>query len=104
MTNVGDVHLLTLQAHSVDHVVEQLAAASNKRQSLRVFVGARALAHEQQPRVGVAIAEDDLVARLGKLAALAVADLFTNLGERQSAFTGYVRVSLRRCCDGAVWL
>ena len=32
--DVGDVHLLALQAHGGDHVVEQLTGASDERQAL----------------------------------------------------------------------
>ncbi len=71
--DIGDVHLLALEAHGSDHVVEQLAGASDEGQTLRVFVGARALADKHQLGVGVAGAEDDLLAALlPQLAALAV--------------------------------
>src|ERR1700722_3017531 len=60
--DVGDVDLFALQAHGVNHVVEQLAAAADEGQTLCVFIGAWAFADEHEARVGVSVTEDDLVA------------------------------------------
>ena len=71
--DVGDVHLLALQSHGGDHVVEQLAGAPDERQPLLVFVSARAFADEHQLGMWIASAEDDLLApQLRQLATLAV--------------------------------
>ncbi len=57
--DVRDIHLLALQAHGLDHLVEQLPGASDERTPLLVFVRARAFADEHQLGVGIAFAEDD---------------------------------------------
>ena len=76
--DVRDVDLIAAQAHGVDHVVEQLAGAADERQALRVLIGARTFADEHQPRVRVAVAEDNGVAALVKRAARARAHVVAN--------------------------
>src|SRR5208282_2631801 len=58
--DVCDVYILALDSHSLDHVVEQLSGASHKGLTLRVFIGARALAHKHQLRLRIANSEHNL--------------------------------------------
>ncbi len=59
LDDVADVDVLAadrdpfLGGCSVDHLGEQLARATDERQALRVFVRARALANEHQPRLRI---------------------------------------------------
>ena len=74
--DVRDVNLLALEAHGVDHVVEELAGAAHEGQPLRVFIGSRALAYEHEAGVGVSVAKDDGVPALkGKRTAGAVSNV-----------------------------
>ena len=76
LDDVGDVDLGALQPHGGDHVVEKLAGAADKGQSLGIFIRSRTFADEHEAGVGVSVAEDDRVAALeGKRAAGAVADV-----------------------------
>ena len=54
-----------------DDLREELAGAADERLALRVLVGPRGLADEDQARVRVADAEDQVPAVGGELAALA---------------------------------
>ena len=62
--------------------VRSWPALPDERQPLLVLVAARRLAHEHQPRLGVALAEDDVLARRRQLAALAVAEIRADGFER----------------------
>ena len=57
---------------------KQLPGLADKRQALRVFVGARPLADKHQPRRWIAVAKDQLVAAFVQRAAGALADLVAN--------------------------
>ena len=65
-----------------DHLCEQLPGAADERDALRVLIGARTFADEDQRRFGIADAEDDLVAALMQAAAAAVADVFDDFEKR----------------------
>jgi len=55
---IRDIDLFALEAHGGDHVVEQLAASADEGQTLCVFIRARTLTDEHEPRVGIAVSED----------------------------------------------
>ena len=70
--NVGDIDLVASQAHSLgDHVGQELAGPADERLALTIFVGARGLADEHQPRLGGPGAEDGLGPCLGQVGTLA---------------------------------
>ena len=62
--DVRNVNVFAANAHGFDHVVEQLAGATDEGFALDVFVGAGAFADEHQVGAWVAYAEDDLLAAL----------------------------------------
>jgi len=55
-----DIDPPAIEAHRLDHLVEQLSGAPDKRDARSVFVCAGGLAHEHEAGVGVAVAENDL--------------------------------------------
>jgi hypothetical protein len=71
--DVADVNVLALDADKLKHPVEQLSGASHKRESLLIFVSARAFADEHQFGVRVPLAEDDGLSSRGQTATVAVA-------------------------------
>src|SRR5215472_8608434 len=71
--DVADVNVFALQAHGFDHLREKFSGATNKRESLGIFVGARTFSHENEFGFCVSVAEDNCVAMLVKLAARAFA-------------------------------
>jgi len=79
---VADVNVCALQAHGFDHLVQQFSRAADKRQTLGVFIAARAFAHENELGVGISVAEDELVAATMQFAAGAIADVGENFWER----------------------
>lgn len=89
LDDIGDVDLFALEAHGGDHVVEELATPAYEGQALGVFVRAGALADEHELGVGVAVAEDELVAAFGELAARAVADLLADKLEGGEVLRGW---------------
>src|SRR5580765_4655349 len=77
--NVRDVDLFALQAHRLDHVVQQLSGAANERLSLHVFVGSWTFADKHELGIGIAHAKDDLLTSLlVQLPARAVAQVLTD--------------------------
>src|SRR5713101_4876243 len=77
--DVRDVHLLALDPHRFDHVVEQLPGASHEGLALFVFIGARPLAHKHQLGVWIPYADYDLLpSLLMEHAARAVAQVFAD--------------------------
>ncbi len=105
--HVGDIDFFAFEAHGRDHVVEQLAGATYKRQSLRIFIRAWAFTYKHQSCVGIAVGEDDLVAALVECAAGAVADFFANEIKRGCAvgganFCGRRGAGVEKAC-GAEW-
>ena len=86
--HIGDIDFFAFEAHGRNHVVEQLAGATYKRQSLRIFIRTWSFAYKQQSRVGIAVGEDNLVAALVECAAGAVADFFANEIKRGCAVGG----------------
>ena len=97
LDDVGDIDLFALEAHGLDHVVEQLAAAADEGHARCVFIRARAFADEHEAGVGVAVAEDELVAAFGEGAAGAVADFFADQVESGEVLFRRNGRSLRRC-------
>src|SRR5262249_7827756 len=65
---------LALQAHAADHAVEQLPGAADERAAAEVLAFAGAFADEEDLRVGVALAEYRIRARLVQAAARAAFD------------------------------
>ena len=82
LDDVGDVDVLTRQAHALgDHVGEQLAGGADEGLAGAVLVGARGLADEHQPGRRGAGAEDGLRAGRGEVRAPAARG---DLGRRRS--------------------
>src|SRR5207247_4062176 len=68
--HLGPPHLQAL----LDDVGEELARPAHEGQALLVFVRPRGLPHEHEGRLGIALAEDDVLPAPRQLAPLAVAD------------------------------
>jgi hypothetical protein len=79
--DVADVDVLALQAHGFDHLGQQFSGAAYERESLGIFVAARAFANEDQLGFWVAVTEDDFIARGVELAAGAFAEVFADFQE-----------------------
>jgi len=58
----------------LDHLGQQLAGASDKRDALLVLIGSRSFADKHQRRLVIAYAEDNFVAPFVQAAAMAIAD------------------------------
>ncbi len=68
--DVGDIDLGAVEADRREHPVEQLPGAADERAADPVFVAARRLAHQHDPRVGRAVGEHQLRRRRLEAAAL----------------------------------
>src|SRR5438445_3807130 len=79
---VADVHVFTLQAHGFDHLGQQFSRAPDERQALRVFIGARAFADENELRLGISVAKNNFVPRAVEFAARAFTEIFADLEQR----------------------
>ena len=88
LEDVADVDVVAAEAHRFDHLGQELAGGADERLAGAILVGARRLADEDQRRVGVADAEDDVGALGRELAALAVAKLFAD--DSEAGRTGVV--------------
>ena len=106
LDDVGDVDIGALETHGDDHVVEELAGATDEGQALRVFVSSRTFADEHEAGVGVSVSENDGVAALkGERAAGAFAYVGANCLERGGAVGGRRYFRLRRRGETAgAWL
>ena len=80
--DVADVDVFALQAHGFDHLREKFSGAADERKTLHVFIVAGAFADENQFGFGIAVAEDDFVARPVEFAARAFAEIGSNLEQR----------------------
>src|SRR3989304_8430654 len=60
LEDIADIDLFALQPDRLDHPRQKLAGPANKRLSLRVLIGPRRFADEDQICLGVADPEDDL--------------------------------------------
>src|SRR3989442_15984239 len=80
--HVADVNIFSRKAHRLDHLCEQFTGPADKREALRIFIRARALADENQFRARTAVAEDDCVSAVTEAAARTVADIGANFFER----------------------
>ena len=58
--DIGDVNRCAIEADRRQHPVEQFAGPADERQTLDVFVASRRFADKHQPRVRIAICEDQL--------------------------------------------
>src|SRR5579863_3190075 len=77
--NVRNVNIFSPQAHSLDHVIEQLSGAPHERLTLHVFIRAGSFADKHEISFWIAHAEHDLLAALFMQdTARAVAEVFTN--------------------------
>src|SRR5271167_1258392 len=83
--DVADVHIFALDSYQFQHAVQEFTGAADKRQPLLVFIRARSLADEDQLGMRMALAKHDMLAPLGQLAALAVAQIFADLVEGLAA-------------------
>src|SRR5206468_2771098 len=68
LERVADVNFLALEAEGADHFVQKLAGAANEGEALRVLVAAGGFADEGDFRLGIAVAENQLVALAAKRA------------------------------------
>jgi len=80
--NVADVNVFSFQPHRFNHLGQELTGAADKRQALQVFVVSGAFADEHEFGFGIAVAEDNFVARGVEFAARAFAEVGSNLEER----------------------
>src|ERR1051325_6085138 len=53
--NIANDHVLTLHAHRLDHLSEQLSGAADKRFALRIPAGARRLTDKHQARGSISV-------------------------------------------------
>lgn len=60
LDDVADEYLISRKAHRLDHFREQLACPANKRESLRILIGPRAFAHEDETSSRIPLSEDGL--------------------------------------------
>ncbi len=67
-----------LQAHRFNHLSQEFSGATDERQTLRVFVGARTFADEYQLGFGTSVAKDNFIACSVQLAASALAKICPN--------------------------
>ena len=79
---VGDVHLVARELDRFEHLREQLAGAAHEGLALRVLVGARALADDDELGARAARAEHDRVALLAQRAAAAALEATLLGGQR----------------------
>src|SRR5882762_8467845 len=79
---VADIHIFALQSHRFDHLRKQFSRAPDERQTLRIFIGARAFAHKNQLGLGISVAENNFVSRAVELTARAFAKVLANLEQR----------------------
>ena len=94
LDDVCDINIFTLQAHGLNHVVQQLTSAADERFPLLVFIGAWGFADKHQIGAGIAYTEDDLLASLFMQdTAGAVTEVFANHAKR----LGPISVRLRAC-------
>src|SRR5262249_38853050 len=77
--HVADVDLVARVAHRGDHLGEELAGGPDEGNALVVLLGSGALSHEDQARLRIADAEDDVLPARAELAALAVSERATDL-------------------------
>src|SRR5262249_2573804 len=104
LDDVADVDVLAAKPHALgDDLREQLSRAPDERLALRVLVRARPFADEDESRLRIADAEDEMAATRRQLAPLTVADVRAEIVER---FDAVVRrpgssVRRRRLADGA---
>jgi len=82
--DIADVNVGALQTHGFDHLREKFAGAADERKALGVFIGAGALADENELGFRAAVAEDDFVSRAVQLAAGAFAKVVADLEQRFS--------------------
>src|SRR5207249_5115985 len=68
LEHVADVDLLTLQIDGGDHLVEELAGATDEGEPFQVLVPARGLADEDEPGARAPVGEDGVGARLAEAA------------------------------------
>src|SRR5213593_3710556 len=82
LDGIRDVHLVTGELHRLEHLREQLTGAAHEGFALRVLVGTRALANDDELGAWAARAEDDRVALLAELAAPAALEVALLSGQR----------------------
>ena len=80
--DVADIDITTVEAHRFNHLREKFSGATDKRQSLRIFIRAWAFAHKNELCFSASIAEHNFVACLVQLAARALAKIFADFQQR----------------------
>ena len=93
LQDVADVDVVAAEAHRLDHLGQQLAGGADERLAGAIFVGARRLADEDQRRVGVADAVDDV----GALAVRACSACSRRARRGSQPATPPVALGARRC-------
>jgi hypothetical protein len=77
-----------------------LAGPADERAALAVFIFARGLADERDPRPGVALAGDGIRPRLGQLALLALGDLCGDAGQARFGVGSWLGVACPKGSGG----
>src|SRR5262249_6996526 len=85
LDDVGDVDIGAGEPHCLDHLGQELARFADERLTLDVLVVAWAFADEDDARVRIADAEDDVLAAAREFAALAVPELVAHDLEGEGA-------------------
>src|SRR5256885_16872913 len=67
--HVADINVFALQAHGLNHLVQQFSCTANERQTLYVFIPPGSFANENQISFGITVAKDELGAAPVELAA-----------------------------------
>src|SRR5207245_11261253 len=88
----GDVHIFAAYPRSGDHVVEQLSGAADEGFALLIFIGAGAFTDKHYVGLGIAYAENYVLASAAQAAASAIADVFANGAPRGDC------IACRRVC------
>ena len=76
--DVGGVDICAIERHGAQHIVEQLSCIVRKCTARGVIFDRRRLTNEEEARVGIAFAKDDVGACLAQAAACAIAERFAD--------------------------
>jgi hypothetical protein len=105
LQDIADVDVITSNAPrvdgGVDNLRQQLTGAANEWNALLIFVGTWRFADKHKFGIDVAGAKDNVCARRGQLAALAVSDVFADDGERVCHGSSWFLKGKRRYSDSS---
>jgi len=80
--NIADIDFLALHSNKLNHPIQQLAGASDKWQSLGIFVSPRAFADKNELSVRISLAKNNRVSPSGQPATMTIAKVFSDHFER----------------------